>query len=196
MLIKGPILPGGTYMLNRLINIPSNLPVIITNLHLLRPEQVLTCKVPIVFVVTIFCPKWSHSSLPEHTPKLTKLEIYLTPAEKCHNLLPFSISTIRWQYNQAKCVLAYKAHILCRTFKNLISTRSLNCAESRDIGHADFSWPYFFRKFAKCRKPTFSNSSQAISPICTKLCTQPLCTLLTKSYYNNFDILNNTQVIK
>lgn len=36
---------------------------------------------------------------------------------------------------------------------------------------------YRFCKFAKSRKSTISNSSQAISPICNKLCTQHLWTL-------------------
>ena len=34
-------------------------------------------------------------------------------------------------------------HILCLTFKNLISRRSLNCSESLDIGHAHFHQPFF-----------------------------------------------------
>ena len=63
------------------------------------------------------------------------------------------ISTTRWCYNQGKCLLAYNCHILYRTFKNLISTRSLNLY---------FCPPFFFLKFAKCRKPTFSNSSYTI----------------------------------
>ena len=71
---------------------------------------------------------------------------------------------------------------LCRVFNNLISTYSQNCAESSHIGHAHFHLRFFTRKFTKCRKPTFSNSSQAISLICTKLCTQHLWTLLTKGY--------------
>ena len=49
------------------------------------------------------------SSLPEHTPKLTKLGIYVTPAEKFHNLLSSSISTTRCHYNQGKCILAYNS---------------------------------------------------------------------------------------
>ena len=50
-------------------------------------------------------------------------------------------------------------------------------------GHAHFHQPifFFFCKITKCRKPTFSNSSQVISPICTKLCTQRLWSLVTKS---------------
>ena len=42
----------------------------------LGPEQG-TCKDPIVFKMILFflCPKRSHFSLPEHTPKLTKLGI-------------------------------------------------------------------------------------------------------------------------
>ena len=138
----------------------------------------------------LFCPKWSHFSLPEHTPKLTKLGIYVIPAKKCHNRLSSSISTSRWCYNQGKCILVYNSHILCRTFKNLICTRSLNCAESCDIGP--------FHKFAKCRKPTFSNSSQLFSQISTKLCTQHLHYLDSpdKNLLKNVDIPNNTQVVK
>ena len=49
-------------------------------------------------------------------------------------------------------------------------------------GHAHFRLHFFPRKFTKCRKCTFLNSPQEISPICTKLCTQHLWTLLTKSY--------------
>ena len=81
-------------------------------------------------------------------------------------------------------------HILCRTFKNLICTRSLNCAESCDIGP--------FHKFAKCRKPTFSNSSQLFSQISTKLCTQHLHYLDSpdKNLLKNVDIPNNTQVVE
>ena len=104
----------------------------------------------------------------EYTPHLPKF----------HNLL--SISTTRWHYNQGKCVLAYNS--FCRTFKNIISTRSLNCAESRHIGHAHFRLPFFLHKFTKCRKRTFSNSSPAISPIRTKLCTQHLWTHLTSIF--------------
>ena len=97
---------------------------------LLGPEQVSTCKVPIVFRMTTFSSQMI--PLPEHTPKLTKLGIYITRAQKCHNLLSPFISTTRWCYNQGKCVLA-------------ISTLSLNI------------WFFFFflRKFAKCRKSTF-----------------------------------------
>ena len=36
---------------------------------------------------------------------------------------------------------------------------------------------------SRCRKSTFSNSSQAISPICTKLYAQHLWTFLTKSFF-------------
>ena len=128
----------------------------------------------------LFCPKWSHFSLPEHTPILTKLGVFVTPAEKCQNILSFGNSTTRWRCNQGKCVLAYNSHILDRTFKNLIFTRSMNFAESCDIGHAHFRWHFLFS--SKICKPTFSNFSQAISPICTKLCTQHLWTLLRKCY--------------
>ena len=114
----------------------------------------------------------SHFLLLEHTPKLTKLRMYVTPGKTFYELLSMGISTTRWHYNQGKCILAYNSHILYRTFKNLISTRSRSMPISALI--------FFF--FAKCRKPIFSNSSQAISPICTKLCTQHLWTLLTKMY--------------
>ena len=77
-------------------------------------------------------------SLPEPAPKFTKLGICVTPAKKFHNLLSSSISTTRWCYNQGKCILAYDSYILCRIFKKLTSTRSLNCAESCDIGHPHF----------------------------------------------------------
>ena len=49
--------------------------------------------------------------------------------------------------------MANNSHILCRTFKNLISMRSVNCDEFH--GHAPFR-PLFFFLLAKCRKPTFS----------------------------------------
>ena len=57
-----------------------------------------------------------------------------------------------------------------------------------NLGHAHLRQPFFFRYVAKCWKPTFSSSSQAISPICTKLGTQHLRTLLTKSYQNFLQI--------
>ena len=86
---------------------------------------------------------------------------YVTPAEKCHNLLLSLISTTRWRYNQGEWVLPNNPHVFCRTFKNPISTCSLNCAKMCDIGRAHFRQPFF-----PCRKPTFSNSYQALSPIC------------------------------
>ena len=93
----------------------------------------------------LFRPKWSHFSLPEHTPKLTNelIGMYVTPAEKFHNLLS-SISTTRWRYNQGTWALAHNSRILCCTFKNLISTHSLNCAESHDISQAHFCLLLFF----------------------------------------------------
>ena len=104
-----------------------------------------------------------------------------THHKNCDNLLSSSISTTRWCYNQGNCILAYESHKLCHTFKNFISMRSLNCVESRHIGHAHFRLLFiFFHKFAKCCKPTFSKSSQVFTPMCTKLCTQHLWTLLTK----------------
>ena len=82
--------------------------------------------------------------------------------------------------------------------QNLISTRSLNCAKSRDMGHAHFCPLFFPPELAKFCKPTFLNSSQAISPICTKLCPQHLWTLLTKKnikiiliFHRIFKLLNS-----
>ena len=55
------------------------------------------------------------------------------------------------------------SHILCRTFRTLIFTRSLNCDECLDIDHTpSFFWGFFFfffffYKYLKCQKPTFSN---------------------------------------
>ena len=86
--------------------------------------------------------------------------------------------------SKKKCVLANNSHILCRTFKNLMSACSVNCDESWGIGHGHFRLPFFFRLFTKCQKPTFSKSSRAISTICKKLSTQHLWTLLTKSWYS------------
>ena len=62
--------------------------------------------------------------------------------------------------NNSYSQLVYISHILCHTFKNLISTCSLNCAEYHDIGHAHFRLLCF-----SANSPTFSNSSQAISTI-------------------------------
>ena len=87
------------------------------------------------------------------------------------NLLSSWIFTTRWHYNQGKCVLANTSYIICYTFKNLISMRSLNCAQSGDISHAH-PLTIYFCKGAKCQKPTFTISSKRIPPICTKLCTQ------------------------
>ena len=55
----------------------------------------------------------NHFSVPEHTPELTKLGMYVTAAEKFHNLLLSSISTSRWHYNWGKCVLAYLPRLSC-----------------------------------------------------------------------------------
>ena len=90
---------------------------------------------------------------------------YVTPAEKFHNLLSSSISITRWCYNQGKCVLAHNSNILCRTYQYnpYIHTFTELCwillYRPRPFPSA------FFCKFAKCHKPTFSNSFQAISPI-------------------------------
>ena len=45
----------------------------------------------------------------------------------------------------------------------------------------------FFAMSQNVKNPTFSNSSQAISPICMKLGTQHLWTLLTKCYQKSFN---------
>ena len=60
----------------------------------------------------LFRPKLSNLSLPEHTPKLTKLGVHVTPALKFDHLLSSSISTIRWRYNQGKCILPYNSHMV------------------------------------------------------------------------------------
>ena len=112
---------------------PSGLP---RTVHIYGPSRSRPVRSLLFFELPLFHPKLSHFSLPDHAPKLTKLGIYLTPAEKFHNLLSSSISTTRWSYSQGKCVLAYNSHILCCTFKNLIFTHSLNCPESCDIGQA------------------------------------------------------------
>ena len=126
--------------------------------HLLGPEQVETCEGPIAFWITIFSPKWSHFSLPEHAPKLTKLGIYITPAKK---LFLSYISTTRWRYDQGKCVLVCNFNIVYSTFKNLISTPSLNCVESCHIGGAHFRLPFFFQKDLLCsRKKSVSSPTE------------------------------------
>ena len=85
----------------------------------------------ITFFTAWICPKTLQTWSIRHTWR------------KCHNLLSSSISTIRRRYNQGKCILPYTSHILCCAFKNLISERSLNSAESRDIGHAHFCLRFF-----------------------------------------------------
>ena len=59
------------------------------------------------------------------------------------NFIIYLISTTKWRYNRGKCILAYNSHILCCTFKNLISTHLLNCAESRGTGHAHLRLMFF-----------------------------------------------------
>ena len=87
-------------------------------------------------------------------------------------------------YIKESAIWLIHSQTLCCAFKNLISMRSLNCADSHDIGHTHFCLLFFFcfRYFAKCHKLTFSISSQVITSISTKHCTQHLCTLLTKTY--------------
>ena len=79
-----------------------------------------TCEVPIVFWMTTFASQIITFFTTWTYPKLTKFGIYITPAREIHNQLLSSVSTIRWRYNQGKCVLAYNSHVLCRTFKNCI----------------------------------------------------------------------------
>ena len=121
---------------------------VILSRFLLGPEQVSTCEVPIVFRMKIF---FVPNDCIFHC--LTHI-VYVTPAEKCLNLLSSSISTTRWRYNQGKCTLAYNSHIRCHTFKNLISTCSLNWAE---FHHRPRPFPptVIFHKYTKCCKPTF-----------------------------------------
>ena len=64
------------------------------------------------------------------------------------------------------------------------------------ISAAPISASFFFRKFFKCWIPTFSNSSQAISSICTKLATQHPWTLLTSRYQKTFNRTINSKVIE
>ena len=117
-----------------------------SHIQKINKMQVLTCE------WRFYCPKWSHFSWPEHTPILTKLGIYITAAEKYHNLLSPSISTTRWHYNQRKCILAYNSHILCCTFKNVIFTHSLNCIESGDTADGHFCQPFLSTNFAQNTK--------------------------------------------
>ena len=72
--------------------------------HYKGPSRSRPARSLLFFKWQLFCSKWSHFSLPEHAPKLTKLGIYITPAQRFHNLLSSSISTTRRCYNQGKCV--------------------------------------------------------------------------------------------
>ena len=83
---------------------------------------------------------------------ITHIYFVARSGEKFHNLLLSSVSTTRWHYNQGKCDLAYNSYLLCRTFRNLISTYSLNCAKFHDIGHAHFGLLFFFWFFLQIRK--------------------------------------------
>ena len=130
-------------------------------------------------------------SLPEHTPNSPNLEY------KSH--LPKNVTIYCHCEFQplGKGVLPYNSHILYCTFKShYVHGFTELCWVSWHRPHP-FPRCFFARcKFTKCHKPTFSNSSQAISSICTQLCRQHLWTLLTKSYQKNVDIPNNTQVIR
>ena len=72
---------------------------------------------------------------------------------------------------------------------------SLNCAESFGIGHAHFRL-LFLSLVCKMSKTYFSNSSQVISLVCTKLGTQHLWTLLTKVSQKSLNSTINFKVIK
>lgn len=105
--------------------------------HYLGPEQVSPCEVTCSdhFFVSndhiFYC-----LNIAQNSPNLE----YRSHLPK--NLLSFWISTTR-------CVLPYNSPILYRTFKNL--TRSLNCADSHDIGQAHFRLSFFFfQNFVKC----------------------------------------------
>ena len=139
----------------------------------LCPVQVSSCEVPVIFWILTFSFQILSFFTAWTYPKLIKLYCLLS-------IVASSISTTRWRYNQGECVLAYNSYILCCTFKTLYPHIHWICAEFCDMGHTHFHLFVFF-KFAKGRRPTFSNSSQAISPISMKLCTPHLWTLLTKS---------------
>ena len=103
-------------------------------LFLLGPKRVSTCDVPIVFRMTTFSSQIITFFTAWTSPK-TKLGIYVIPAENfiiyCHpQFLPLGGAII-------------KESTFCQV-QNLISTCSLNCAESRHIGHAHFRPPFFF----------------------------------------------------
>ena len=97
------------------------------------------------------------------------------------NLLSSSISTTIYQ---GKCDLAYTlTNTVLRIQKPYIHAFTELCWLSWYRPHPFLPTVFFFvRYFAKCHKLTFSNSSQAITSISMKHCTQHLCTLLTKTY--------------
>ena len=99
---------------------------------------------PYCFCSDDFLSQMITFSPPEYAPKLTKLGLYITTAEKFLNLLLSSIYTTRWRYNKGKCVLAHNAHVLCCTFKKHMSTCSVNYTEYCDIGHAHLCQSFFF----------------------------------------------------
>ena len=113
---------------------------------LLGPEQG-TCKLPIVFPITFFYLVPNDHIF--HCLNMDENEILfgknIRLGKKYYNLWSSWMSTTRCCYNQGKCVLPYiVSHILDCTFKNLISTCSLNCLESCDIGHGHFYLTFFF----------------------------------------------------
>ena len=75
----------------------------------------------------------------------------------------------RWCYTKTDKLFVPKSHILRRTFKNLISTHSLNCAESCDIDHAHFARRFFSQMhemlqtyFFKLLPGTFTDLNQTL----------------------------------
>lgn len=92
---------------------------------------------------------------------------------------------------QKKCLWPYNSQTVHRTFKNIIYyihifSRSLDPAESPDIGHAHFRLDFYACKNMIQRKHTFLKSSQTVRPIFTKFGRQHLQTDLTKNYPKNF----------
>ena len=114
---------------------------------LLGPEQVSTCKVPIVFRITTFSSQMITFFTAWTCPKTHQTWNIHHTCRKFHNRLSHSIFTTRWCYNQEKWVLPYNSHTLCGTFKNPISMRSVNVVEHHDIGHTHFFLQIWERQF-------------------------------------------------
>ena len=150
----------------------------------LMPEQVSSCEVPIVFVVTTFLSQLIAFFTAWTYPK-THQTWNLAHTYQKMLLIP----TTRWSNNQGKCILPHNSRIIYHTLchKPYVHVFPELCWVSW-YRPCPFPPTVFFCKFAIYHKPTFS-------PICMKLCKQHLWILLTKSSWSNFDISNNTQVI-